>query len=377
VAEQSYKKQAQKILAIADIKINGKRPYDVTVHNDNLYKAIFGKGSLGVGEAYMDGWWDSKKLDETFTRVFKADLRSKVGNKWQLGMYVARGAVSNLQSGRKAYQNAQAHYDIGNDLYEPMLGRTMAYTCAYWEWGAKDLDQAQTDKFELICRKLGLKKGMRVLDPGCGWGGLSTYMARKYGCEVVCFTPAREQIAYIKVHTKGLKVTAKLSTWQDFRTSQKFDRIASIGMMEHVGPKNYRSYLSRMAGLLTDDGMMLLHTIGNNKSTLRTDPWLDRYIFPGSVLPSVKNISAAAEGLFVMEDWHNMGANYDKTLMSWYANFKKSYPSLDHAKYDERFYRMWEYYLLVCAALFRARDVQLWQIVYSKRGVAGGYKSVR
>jgi cyclopropane-fatty-acyl-phospholipid synthase len=279
--------------------------------------------------------------------------------------------------GSRAYKNAQAHYDIGNDLYEPMLGKTMAYTCAYWDRGAKTLDQAQIDKFDLVCEKLGLKKGMKVLDPGCGWGGLSIHMARKYGCEVTCFTPAREQIAYIKKHAKGLKVYPALSTWQDFSTRTKFDRIASIGMMEHVGPKNYRCYLKNMRDLLTDDGIMILHTIGGNFSASAIDPWVDKYIFPGAVLPSVKQLASASEGLFILEDWHSMGPNYDKTLLAWYANFKKSYPKLDHDKYDERFKRMWEYYLLICAALFRARNTQLWQVMLSKRGVEPSYKSVR
>ncbi len=373
----NYKQQAKILLAVADIKIDGKRSQDVQVHNDNFYKRLFRKGSMGVGESYMEGWWDSKHLDDTFYHVFRADMPKKLGGKWKLAVYAASGVVLNLQTGRKAYKNAQHHYDIGNDLYEPMLGKTMAYTCAYWEWGAKDIDQAQEDKFELICKKLGLKKGMKVLDPGCGWGGLSAYMAKKYKVEVTCFTPAHEQITFIKKNTKGLKVTPKLTTWQDFKSNQKFDRIASIGMMEHVGPKNYKAYLKKMSNLLADDGLMLLHTIGNNKTTSRTDPWLDKYIFPGAVLPSVRNISKAAENLFVMEDWHSMGANYDKTLMCWYNNFKKSYSDLDHDKYDEKFYRMWEFYLLTCAALFRARSTQLWQIVYSKRGVLGGYKTVR
>ena len=253
----------------------------------------------------------------------------------------------------------------------------MAYTCAYWDRGAKTLDQAQTDKFDLVCEKLGLKKGMKVLDPGCGWGGLSIHMAKKYGCEVVCFTPAKEQIAFIKTHTKGLKVQAKLSTWQDYDGKTKFDRIASIGMMEHVGPKNYREYLVKMQSILKDDGLMVLHTIGGNRSVRRIDPWIDKYIFPGAVLPSVKQIASALEGVFILEDWHNLSTNYDKTLLAWYANFKKSYPNLDHTKYDQRFYRMWEYYLLICAALFRSRSTQLWQIVLSPRGVEGGYRSVR
>ena len=372
-----YKKIAKSLLKQAGITIDGKKPYDISVHDERMYKLIFKNGSVGLGESYMEGDWDANKLDVFFTKVFQSNIHQKAAKNIKLALYVAQGQIMNLQASKRAYRNAQQHYDIGNDLYEPMLGHTMAYTCAYWDRGAKDLDQAQIDKFDLVCEKLGLKKGMKVLDPGCGWGGLSIHMAKKYGCEVVCFTPAKEQIAYIKAHSKGLKVQAKLTTWQDYDAKTKFDRIASIGMMEHVGPKNYRAYLAKMQSILKDDGLMVLHTIGGNRSVRRIDPWIDKYIFPGAVLPSVKQLSAAMEGIFILEDWHNLSTNYDQTLLAWYANFKKSYPNLDHTKYDQRFYRMWEYYLLVCAALFRSRSTQLWQVVLSPRGVEGGYRSVR
>ncbi len=369
----------KKLLTKADVKVGGSRAQDIKVHDERFYDRVFSDGSLGVGESYMDGWWSSKQLDKTMTLVFRSNLSEQIGIDEQVkfAFYYLKSRWANQQKGKKAYKNAQSHYDIGNDLYEPMLGPTMAYTCAYWARGAKNLDQAQTDKYELICQKLGLKKGMTVLDVGCGWGGLATYMAKKYGCEVVCFTPAKEQISYIKDHAKGLKVKPILTTWQDYSGKTKFDRIAAIGVMEHVGPKNYEKFIAKMRTLVKDDGLFMLHTIGSNKSIASIDPWIDTYIFPGGVLPSIKQIATAAEGKFVMEDWHNMGANYDPTLMSWYKNFIKSYPKLDHEKYDERFKRMWEFYLLACAGQFRSRNIQLWQVVYSPHGVEGGYKSVR
>ncbi len=373
------KELAIKILALADIKVGGSRPQDITINNEEFFNIAITKGSLGIGEAYMNGDWKANKLDMFFYNVLRAGLEEKIqGNlKAQIIIRGLSARLLNAQMGKRAYKNARAHYDIGNNLYEPMLGKTMAYTCAYWAWGAKDLDQAQTDKFDLVCKKLGLKPGMRVMDPGCGWGGLSMHMAKHYGCEVVCFTPANEQISYIKSHTGKLSIKALTTTWQDYSTTTKFDRITSVGMMEHVGPKNYRAYLTKMQSLLKKDGLMLLHTIGGNKSILQGDPWLNRYIFPGAVLPSVKQLGAAFEGIFMLEDWHNMGINYDKTLLAWYANFKKSYPSLDHSIYDKKFYLMWEYYLLSCAGAFRSRSMQLWQVVLSKNGVEGGYKSIR
>ncbi len=376
---QESKKLVSKLLAMADVKINGTRPQDIKVNNEEFYNLVLARGSIAIGETYMEEYWQANKLDVLFDKVLRAGLEDKVQStlKLQMAKIALTARLTNAQMGKRSYKNAQAHYDIGNDLYEPMLGKTMAYTCAYWQWGAKTLDQAQTDKFELVCKKLGLKRGMKVLDPGCGWGGLAMYMAKNYGCEVVCFTPAHEQIAYIKAHAKGAKVKAITTTWQDYNSTTKFDRIASIGMMEHVGPKNYRAYLAKMSSILKDDGLMILHTIGRNHSALHEDPWTDKYIFPGAVLPSVKQLASALEGTFILEDWHNMGINYDKTLLAWHNNFKKSYPGLNHDKYDKRFYLMWEYYLLVCAGAFRARRNQLWQIVLSKNGAVGGYKSIR
>ena len=379
MANNEQKTKLKKLLAQADIKIGGNRAQDIQINDDRFYDRVFSDGSLGVGESYMDGWWSSKQLDKTMTLAFKANLAERLGldDKVKFALYHIKARIANQQAGKKAYKNAQSHYDIGNDLYEPMLGRTMAYTCAYWAWGAKTLDQAQTDKYELICKKLGLKKGMTVLDVGCGWGELAIYMVKKYGCEVVCLTPSHEQIAYIKKNAKSTKVKPVLTTWQDYSGKVKFDRIAAIGIMEHVGPKNYDAFITKMHNLVKPDGLFILHTIGSNRSIISMDPWIETYIFPGGVLPSIKQIATAAEGKFVMEDWHNMGANYDPTLMSWYKNFAKSYPKLDHQKYDERFRRMWEFYLLACAGQFRARNIQLWQVIYSPKGVVGGYKSVR
>lgn len=372
----TYQKQLKDMLKLADVRTDGRRPEDIIIHEPQVAQIIFAKGTLGVGESYMDGFWSCRRMDVMFTKVFKAGLDEQISKRNIAGLAL-KAKLTNHQSSRRSYRNAQAHYDIGNDLYEAMLGKTMAYSCAYWAWGAKTLDQAQLDKYDLIAKKLKLKRGMKVLDVGCGWGGLAMHLAKKYGVEVVGITPAKEQLAYIKQKAKGMKVKASLSTWQDFQTNTKFDRIVSVGAFEHFGPKNYRALFEKLQGLLKEDGLFLLHTIGANRSSTTTDPWINKYIFPGAVIPSAKQIAAASEGLFVMEDWHNMGANYDKTLMAWLKNFRGSYLHLDNHKYNSRFKRMWEFYLQVCAAQFRARNLQLWQIVYSRNGVAGGYKSIR
>jgi cyclopropane-fatty-acyl-phospholipid synthase len=263
----------------------------------------------------------------------------------------------------------EKHYDIGNDLYEKMLDSRMIYSCGYWK-DAQNLDEAQENKLELTCRKLKLAAGQKVLDIGCGWGGTARYMAEHYGVEVVGATISQAQAELARTRCAGLPVEILLMDYRDLKG--RFDKIVSIGMFEHVGPKNYRTYFSKVSELLKEDGLFLLHTIGSNTSAISTDPWIERYIFPNGVIPSAQQISAAFEGCFVMEDWHNFGSYYDQTLMAWRENFDRAWPELKQS-YDERFRRMWDYYLASCAASFRARDNQLWQIVLSKKGLAGGW----
>lgn len=363
------------LLQAADITVNGSRPWDIQVHDERVYRRILGGGSLGVGESYMDGWWSCDALDDFFTRVFQAELERDL----QPLRAVIAGAVAwvvNQQRRSRAFVIGQKHYDLGNDLYTAMLDRRLTYTCGYWDGGAQTLDEAQEAKLDLVCRKIGLERGMRVLDIGCGWGSFATFAAQRYGAEVVGVTVSKEQIELGKQRCAGLPVALRL---QDYReVTGRFNRVVSLGMFEHVGAKNYRNFFQVVHHCLAPDGLALLHTIGGNHSVHSTDPWIARYIFPNSMLPSVTQIAKASERLFVMEDWHNFGANYDTTLMAWWHNFSTNWPIL-HAsgRYDDRFYRMWQFYLLACAGSFRARKNQLWQIVLSPHGVPGGYRSLR
>jgi cyclopropane-fatty-acyl-phospholipid synthase len=270
---------------------------------------------------------------------------------------------------------AHRHYDRGYDLYRAMLGRRMQYTCGYWD-GARSLDEAQENKLHLICRKLYLVPGMRVLDLGCGFGGLAHFMATEYGCQVVSYNISREQVDYGRALCKDLPVRFELSDYRDAaRESEPFDRVAAIGLCEHIGHKNYAGFLQVVRRLLHDKGLFLLHTIGGNQSVTSTDAWIDKYIFPNGMIPSVAQLGRAMEGRWVVEDWHNFGPDYDRTLMAWWANFNRNWNTL-RPRYGERFYRMWRYYLLSCAGAFRARKLQLWQIVLSKGDIAS-YRPVR
>ena len=370
---RNLKTTAEDLLSLAGVEINGRNPWDIRVHNGNFYQRVLSEGSLGLGESYMDGWWDCGELDGFFYRIIRADLEHKVRMNWRLLLKALWARAFNLQSKRRAFQIGERHYDLGNDLFMNMLDKRMVYSCAYWK-NARSLDTAQENKLELICRKIGLKDGMRVLDIGCGWGSFAKYAAEKYGTEVVGITVSKEQMALAKKRCKGLAVEIRLQDYRDI--DEMFDRVVSVGMFEHVGYKNYSKFMRRVHKCLKDDGLFLLHTIGGNISVKVPEPWTNKYIFPNGMLPSISQIARAAEGLFVMEDWHNFSADYDRTLMTWYSNFKSSWDKIK-ANYDVRFYRMWKYFLLSSAGAFRARKNQLWQVVLSKSGVDGGYTSIR
>lgn len=373
MSTQRSRQQVTNILALADIEINGPDPWDLQVHNDQFYRRVLRYGTLGLGESYMDGWWDCEKIDEFAFRVLRADLYKKAKIGWRTLAEILLAKVLNRQAKGKAARNAQRHYDIGNELYALMLDKRLTYSCGYWK-DARNLDEAQENKLDLICRKIGLQAGQRVLDIGCGWGSFAAFAAERYGANVVGVTVSPSQAVLGREKCKGLSVDIRL---QDFReVDEKFDHVVSVGMVEHVGYKNYRSFMQVAARCLKDDGLFLLHTIGHSFSRTSADPFTNTYIFPNCLLPSIKQLGAAMEHLFVLEDVHNFGPHYDYTLMSWFKNFNQHWDQLQ-TSYDDRFYRMWTYYLLSSAGSFRARNNQLWQLVLSKKGVIGGYTAVR
>lgn len=367
------KKIVSDLLALADIKLQGDRPWDLQVENEVFYDRVLAGGSMALGESYMDGWWQAKDLSEFFNRLLSANLDERVKQNRQLIFGLLKFKLFNRQSKTIAKKNSEHHYNIGNELYRNMLDKRLVYTCAYWDQ-ADNLDQAQEDKLDLVCRKIGLKAGDKVMDIGSGWGSFPKFAAEKYGASVVGYNVSSEQVKLSRELCQGLAVEFKL---QDYREAdEKVDHIVSLGMIEHVGYKNYRQYMKIAARCLRDHGLFLLQTIGGNKSTTHIDPWIDKYIFPNGMLPSVKQLAMATEGLFIMEDWHSFGAHYDRTLLAWHDNFVKNWHNIKN-NYDERFFRMWQYYLLASAGSFRSHKNQLWQIVLSKQGVEGAYKSIR
>lgn len=404
------RKWVEELLAHADIRLDGARPFDIRVHDERLFDRVTAGGTLGAGEAYMAGWWDCERLDRMFARAISAGLENKLRRNLYTLALAVRHTVFNMQNSHRAPMVARRHYDFGNRLFEAMLGPNMNYSCAWWS-GLEDvkkkkgarapapvpsadtlpdcypqqpgarLDEAQNAKMELICRKLRLEPGMTVLDIGCGWGSLARYMAREYGCHVTGISLSRNQIEWARQREleEGGRSSPGRLAWilGDYRDLRgEFDRIVSVGMFEHVGSKNYRRYFRTARALLKPHGLFLLHTIGSLSLRAGCDPWISRYIFPNGQLPTLDAIVRACQGLFVLEDCHNLGADYDPTLMAWHERFEQG---LGGGVFDltEAEARMFRYYLLTCAAAFRCRDIELWQIMLSPEGVAGGYEGVR
>ena len=362
--------ELHRLLEGADVILGGSRPADPIIHDERFYGRVLADGSLGLGESYMEGWWDCERIDQLVAKLKRAGIeRSATFDPSPLA--VLRAKLVNMQSETHAFEIGRLHYDLGNDLFEAMLDRRMMYSCANWR-DAQNLDTAQLHKLEWIARKLELAPGQRLLDIGCGFGGAARFFAEEYGVEVVGITVSREQQHVAEEVCHDLPVRILLCDYR--KLDEPFDRIVSIGMFEHVGHRNYDDYFDVVRRCLEPDGLFLLQTIGSSSKQHASDPWLERHIFPSAMLPTAELIARSSCGRLIFEDWENSGADYDRTLMAWHRNFEDAWPRLS-ANYGEDFRRMWRYYLLSCAGAFRARAVQLWQIVFSPNGVPGGYRA--
>lgn len=363
----------ERVLRGTGIRINGQQDYDLQVTNPKFYRRIWRAGSLGLGESYMEGWWECKAPDEFFCRLFTKQIEKEFSSSPLMKMQRLKAKLFNMQTKARSRNAVASHYDIGNDLFSKMLDPLMMYSCGYWK-DAATLTEAQEQKLKLICEKLHLQPGQKVLDIGCGWGGFAYYAATHYKVSVVGITLSREQAGVAEERCDGLGVEIRLQDYRDL--DEQFDRIVSIGMLEHVGHKNYRTYMETVTRNLADTGICLLHFIGGNETALTVDPWINKYIFPNSMIPSLAQMGKSMEGLLVIEDLQNLGLHYDHTLMAWHRNFIDSWDALK-ANYSDTFFRMWTYYLLCSAASFRSRRLNLWQIVTRKPGPISEYQSVR
>ena len=356
------------------ININKEDGTYITVKNNNFYKRVILHGSLGLGESYMEGWWDTNSIDDLIFRLLRANFDKSIkGIQYKLINHI-RAKFLNLQKKSRAFEIGKKHYDIGNELFQNMLDKRMIYSCGYWK-NANNLDEAQENKLDIICKKLNLKESDKILDIGCGWGGFLKFAYEKYGVHGVGITVSKEQAAFARESCKNMPIEIRLIDYRTLKNEQ-FDHIVSIGMFEHVGYKNYKKFFKTVSKLLNDDGLFLLHTIGTDTSIKSTDPWINKYIFPNGMLPSPYYLTKASENIFKIGDWHNFGVDYDTTLIHWFKNFDNYWTEKKNDKNDI-FYRMWKFYLLSCAGAFRARNIHVWQIVFSKKGILGGYTPVK
>lgn len=371
----SVPKTIDNIFKSIGITVNGVNSWDIQIFDERAFDLILAKWSLGLGEGYMRGYWDCLNLEEFLYRLLKNDHNERIQGIARLNLVfeVFRAKLMNLQTRSRAFMVGESHYDVGQDIFKSMLDNEMNYSCGYWQY-AQDLDKAQLDKMELICQKLQLNPGDRLLEIGCGWGGFAHYAAQNYGVKVLGITVSKEQYLIAKERCQNQDVDIQLCDYRDLEGT--FDKIVSIGMFEHVGEKNYKEYFSVASRLLKENGIFLLHTIGSDVTTLRTDPWIEKYIFPNGKIPSIAEIGAAYEKAFILEDLQNIGPDYELTLLAWHDKFIESWP-INANKYGLVFYKMWRYYLLGCAAYFKSKQGQLWQMVFTKRSFAGSYRSIR
>lgn len=364
--DQLFRQRLEMLFDSANITIDGNRPWDIRVHDRRMFRKTVLQGNLGFGESYMESGWDCDDLEELFCRILSAGLDQRLVTLTALLEYL-QGALINLQKPARAFTVGKRHYDAGNDLFRAMLDPWMMYSCACWR-EAESLQEAQEHKLGLIFDKLALEPGMTLLDIGCGWGGAAKYAAEHYGARVVGITISKEQARYAREFCKEFDVDIRLMDYRQL--DGEFDRIVSIGMLEHVGHKNFRTYFDTARRCLKPEGRMLVQSIGSNTPVTSTDPWIEKYIFPNSMLPSVSQIASGFEGRFVLEDWHSLSYDYALTLKAWERNVTRNWQQLEH-QYDDTFYRMWRYYLLSCAGAFRARTIQLWQILLTPSGIKG------
>jgi len=438
------------VLAKADIQMKGDRDTDMQIYRKRFARRLV-KYSLGfdncvLGESFMAGDWDVENISEFVYKLFRSGIIKYTQVNIGFVSHLVPMRLFNHQGKKQAMKDIACHYDLGLDLFGNFLDKNMNYTCAYWK-NASNLDEAQINKMNLIGRKLKLEKGMKVLDLGCGYGSLANYLAETFDVEVIGVTISQDQVDYAKKHFQSNKVNIMLMDYRDLLLKRKknnknpddgqpesyvgyFDRVVSVGILEHLGHKNYRNFFKLVNKLMKDDtSIYLLHTIGlNNLWMPPVEPFANEYIFKNGMLPWYTQIISETKNVFFLEDWHNMGHDYYLTLMAWAENFERNWPKIRSLLFEKErllendkrtkirrqvaknriekrgretiksepgvtteeqmdkevdeelahvFFRMWKFYLLFSAGAFKARRFNLWQVVFTKDGLVGGYQSER
>jgi cyclopropane-fatty-acyl-phospholipid synthase len=350
------------VLRTAGIHLGGDQPWDVQVTDPRFYSSVLLRGSLGFGESYMRGWWHVEDLEEVAYRLSRAGLHWVARALPPHLVALAAASFSNRQTRTDSVNLVDRHYNLGNDLFRGFLGRSMVYSCAYFD-DTESLDRAQELKLDLICRRLGLKAGERLLDIGGGWGEFARHAALHYGCHVTSINIADEQIRHARERCAGLPVEIVKCDYRDLRGS--FDKVAVIAMLTHVGHSNYRRFMTIVHDCLATGGRVLVETLGSRISKVNCEPWTNRYIFPGGVVPSLRQIDRAADGLLARTEVTEFGHHYVPTLRSWNANLHASWPQLA-GRYPETTRLMLGYFFLTVAGAFRAGHLKYWHVQLQK-----------
>jgi len=350
------------ILSRAGVSINGNQPWDITVIDNRFYGHVLANGSLGLGESYMRQYWSTQDLEELFYRLVSSGME-EVGNRIPgriISRIFSRGL--NRQTTHKSKKNAEHHYNLGNSLFFNFLGKYKNYSCGYYK-EAETLDEAQLAKLHRLCELLELKKGDRLLDVGGGWGEFAKFAADNYGCHVTSINIAEEQIKHARQYCRDANVDIVKCDYRNMTGS--FNKIAVIAMFTHVGHKNYRQFMETMSRILEPGGKMIMETVGGHRSKTRCEPWTDKYIFPGGLIPSLDQIDQSIKGLFLRDSLEEFGDDYVLTLREWHSNFKRAWPKLSE-EYSNSMRLMFEYFFLSVAGDFRAKDLLHYHIEFSK-----------
>lgn len=376
------KKFVEELFSQAGIEVNGSNPWDPQIHNPIAYNMTVGNGLIGAGEAYMRGYWDCEQLEEFFRRAVQVDLAKRMPWNLSTATLVTKARLMNLQLPKRAWEVGRMHYDLPREVWECTLDFAMTGSCAYYRFPDETLDQAQQNKLNLTLKKVGLQKGHSLLDIGVGWAAFSGLSAITYGAKPIGITVSEGQREYIRSRYGDI-VDVRVHPWQQTVLEQPVDRIISVEMFEHVGSDNYRKFFQLCRDSITDDGLMLLHTIVGHNPSKHIDPWMDKYIYPGGCIPTLGQITTAVHGLFHVEDVHDIGGHYPATLLAWMANFRRNWDVVKAlgpkrlGMDPEVFCRMWYYHYMASAGGFLSRVISVHQIVLSTNGVPGGYQSIR
>ncbi len=354
----------------------------IIVRDIAMFRKVVFSGDIGFGESYMDGDWTSNAVDrviswfimnkEFWPAISGTSRRFSVVNGLSFANKLLHLFRSNTLAGSR--KNIRAHYDLSNEFFETFLDRGMTYSCAYFESQDQDLESAQAAKYDKLCQKLHLKPEDHLLEIGSGWGGFAIHAAKNYGCKITTLTISEEQYRYAKERIRAEGLSHKINILlRDYREIEgRFDKIVSIEMLEAVGDKYLEVYFSKCSRLLKSDGLMAVQVItspdSRYKSFKKNVDWIQKHIFPGSLLPSVARIQGALQktGELMLHDLEDMGLYYAQTLRHWQETFRRNGDRVRALGMNQRFINKWDYYFSYCKAAFQTRNISVIQAVYTR-----------